>query len=85
MVFTDDTKGLQIKQLQILVKLFMPVMSSKHKVALRLLQFWHLLIKLSFRRGHDSTGVTDRVVNQFLTQLDGVEGLDGMSYKYIPC
>ena len=30
-----------------------------------------------FRRGHDSTGVTDRVVNQLLTQLDGVEGLEG--------
>ena len=27
-----------------------------------------------FRRGHDSTGVTDRVVNQLLTELDGVEG-----------
>ena len=32
---------------------------------------------LAPRRGHDSTGVTDRVVNQLLTQLDGVEGLDG--------
>ena len=31
----------------------------------------------SCRRGHDSTGVTDRVVNQLLTQLDGVEGLQG--------
>ena len=30
------------------------------------------------RRGHDSTGVTDRVVNQLLTQMDGVEGLDGV-------
>ncbi|KAI0796078.1 AAA-domain-containing protein [Abortiporus biennis] len=30
------------------------------------------------KRGHDSTGVTDRVVNQMLTQLDGVEGLDGV-------
>ncbi|XP_045201588.2 peroxisomal ATPase PEX1-like [Mercenaria mercenaria] len=30
------------------------------------------------RRGHDNTGVTDRVVNQLLTQLDGVEGLDGV-------
>ncbi|GFO42230.1 peroxisome biogenesis factor 1 [Plakobranchus ocellatus] len=30
------------------------------------------------RRGHDSTGVTDRVVNQLLTQLDGVEGLHGV-------
>ncbi|KAI8379654.1 P-loop containing nucleoside triphosphate hydrolase protein [Radiomyces spectabilis] len=30
------------------------------------------------RRGHDSTGVTDRVVNQMLTQMDGAEGLDGV-------
>eukprot|EP00164_Ancoracysta_twista_P005574 GFYU01007645.1.p1 GENE.GFYU01007645.1~~GFYU01007645.1.p1 ORF type:complete len:1055 (+),score=89.22 GFYU01007645.1:48-3212(+) len=30
------------------------------------------------RRGHDNTGVTDRVVNQFLTQLDGVEPLEGV-------
>ncbi|XP_069770023.1 peroxisomal ATPase PEX1 isoform X2 [Narcine bancroftii] len=30
------------------------------------------------RRGHDSTGVTDRVVNQLLTLLDGVEGLQGV-------
>ncbi len=29
------------------------------------------------QRGHDSTGVTDRVVNQLLTELDGVEGLRG--------
>ncbi|XP_044729985.1 peroxisome biogenesis factor 1 [Chrysoperla carnea] len=33
---------------------------------------------LAPRRGHDSTGVTDRVVNQLLTQLDGVETLDGV-------
>ena len=33
---------------------------------------------LSFRRGHDNTGVTDRVVNQMLTQLDGVEALQGV-------
>lgn len=32
-----------------------------------------------FRRGHDNTGVTDRVVNQLLTQLDGVESLCGVS------
>ena len=31
-----------------------------------------------FSRGHDSTGVTDRVVNQMLTQMDGAEGLDGV-------
>ena len=30
------------------------------------------------RRGHDSTGVTDRVVNQLLTQLDGVEKVEGV-------
>jgi peroxin-1 len=30
------------------------------------------------RRGHDSTGVTDRVVNQLLTQMDGAEGLEGV-------
>jgi hypothetical protein len=29
-------------------------------------------------RGHDSTGVTDRVVNQMLTQMDGAEGLEGV-------
>ncbi|KHJ31369.1 putative peroxisome biogenesis factor 6 [Erysiphe necator] len=30
------------------------------------------------KRGHDSTGVTDRVVNQILTQMDGAEGLTGV-------
>lgn len=29
-------------------------------------------------RGHDSTGVTDRIVNQLLTQMDGAEGLEGV-------
>jgi peroxin-1 len=33
---------------------------------------------LAPKRGHDSTGVTDRVVNQLLTQLDGIEQLDGV-------
>ncbi|XP_004862425.1 peroxisome biogenesis factor 1 isoform X1 [Heterocephalus glaber] len=33
---------------------------------------------LAPRRGHDNTGVTDRVVNQLLTQLDGVEDLQGV-------
>ena len=33
---------------------------------------------LAPRRGHDNTGVTDRVVNQLLTQLDGVESLGGV-------
>ena len=30
------------------------------------------------KRGHDSTGVTDRVVNQLLCQLDGVEDRSGI-------
>lgn len=33
---------------------------------------------LAPRRGHDNTGVTDRVVNQLLTQLDGVEKLENV-------
>ena len=30
------------------------------------------------RRGNDNTGVTDRIVNQLLTLLDGAEGLSGV-------
>ncbi|KAG1786406.1 P-loop containing nucleoside triphosphate hydrolase protein [Suillus plorans] len=30
---------------------------------------------LFFDQGHDSTGVTDRVVNQMLTQMDGLDGV----------
>jgi len=37
----------------------------------------HMLIFVIFR-GHDSTGVTDRVVNQLLTEMDGAEGLSGV-------
>lgn len=49
-------------------------------------KFWPGAKQISFQRlilhlfdsGHDSTGVTDRVVNQMLTQMDGAEGLDGV-------
>ena len=34
--------------------------------------------KIKIKSGHDSTGVTDRVVNQLLTLMDGAEGLDGV-------
>lgn len=34
---------------------------------------------LAPKRGHDNTGVSDRVVNQLLTELDGLEGLEGVS------
>jgi peroxin-1 len=33
---------------------------------------------IASQRGHDTTGVTDRVVNQLLTELDGVESLQGV-------
>ncbi|KAL9654798.1 hypothetical protein ABK040_008592 [Willaertia magna] len=33
---------------------------------------------IAAKRGHDNTGVTDRVVNQFLCQLDGVESRKGI-------
>ena len=39
-----------------------------------------IVFQLFSRRGHDRTGVTDRVVNQLLTQLDGVEALQGEYY-----
>ncbi|KAF2367077.1 ATPase AAA-type core [Trinorchestia longiramus] len=40
---------------------------------------------LAPRRGHDSTGVTDRVVNQLLTQLDGTEGRKGVWVMAATC
>ncbi|CAD6586363.1 MAG: Peroxisome biosynthesis protein pex1 [Tremellales sp. Tagirdzhanova-0007] len=33
---------------------------------------------IAAKRGHDSTGVTDRVVNQMLTEMDGAQGLEGV-------
>ncbi len=38
------------------------------------MMFFDELDAIAPQRGHDSTGVTDRVV----TQLDGVEGLTGL-------
>ncbi|XP_037933661.1 peroxisome biogenesis factor 1 [Teleopsis dalmanni] len=43
------------------------------------LLFFDEFDSLAPKRGHDSTGVTDRVVNQLLTELDGVEGLQGVT------
>jgi SpoVK/Ycf46/Vps4 family AAA+-type ATPase len=40
--------------------------------------FLRVVIEHAIGRGHDSTGVTDRVVNQMLTQMDGAEGLEGV-------
>ena len=40
--------------------------------------FFDELDSLAPRRGHDNTGVTDRVVNQLLAEMDGVEQLEGV-------
>jgi peroxin-1 len=37
-----------------------------------------IVLSQPIHRGHDSTGVTDRVVNQLLTEMDGAEGLEGV-------
>ena len=42
------------------------------------LLFFDEFDSLAPQRGHDSTGVTDRVVNQLLTQLDGAEERKGV-------
>lgn len=44
------------------------------RLGIRSFYFFILMFMCFCRRGHDSTGVTDRVVNQMLTELDGVEG-----------
>lgn len=51
---------------------------QKAQAAKPCILFFDEFDSLAPRRGHDSTGVTDRVVNQLLTQLDGVEGLQGV-------
>lgn len=56
---------------------------SRAQAAKPCILFFDEFDSLAPRRGHDSTGVTDRVVNQLLTQLDGVEGLQGRSHSGI--
>ncbi|KAF7245818.1 Peroxisome biogenesis factor 1 [Varanus komodoensis] len=51
---------------------------NKAQAAKPCILFFDEFDSLAPRRGHDNTGVTDRVVNQLLTQLDGVEGLEGV-------
>jgi peroxin-1 len=45
--------------------------------------FFDEIDSLAPRRGSDKTGVTDRVVNQLLTLLDGVEDVGGAGMVYI--
>lgn len=56
---------------------------SRAQAAKPCILFFDEFDSLAPRRGHDSTGVTDRVVNQLLTQLDGVEGLQGRSVALV--
>ncbi|XP_061360347.1 peroxisomal ATPase PEX1 isoform X3 [Gastrolobium bilobum] len=51
---------------------------SKAAAAAPCLLFFDEFDSIAPKRGHDNTGVTDRVVNQFLTELDGVEILTGV-------
>lgn len=59
---------------------FLSSVCSRAQAAKPCILFFDEFDSLAPRRGHDSTGVTDRVVNQLLTQLDGVEGLQGGSH-----
>ncbi|XP_063947322.1 peroxisomal ATPase PEX1 isoform X2 [Daucus carota subsp. sativus] len=51
---------------------------TKASAAAPCLLFFDEFDSIAPKRGHDNTGVTDRVVNQFLTELDGVEVLTGV-------
>jgi peroxin-1 len=48
------------------------------RMALPSILFFDEFDAIAPQRGHDHTGVTDRVVNQLLTELDGVESLQGV-------
>ncbi|KAJ1920830.1 Peroxisome biosynthesis protein pex1 [Mycoemilia scoparia] len=51
---------------------------QRAKAATPCVLFFDEFDSIAPRRGHDNTGVTDRVVNQFLTEMDGAEGLEGV-------
>ena len=51
---------------------------AKAAAAAPALLFFDEFDAIAPQRGHDNTGVTDRVVNQLLTELDGVEALNGI-------
>lgn len=51
---------------------------AKAAAAAPALLFFDEFDAIAPKRGHDNTGVTDRVVNQLLTELDGVEALNGV-------
>eukprot|EP00250_Pteridium_aquilinum_P022401 c25371_g1_i3 orf=160-3567(+) len=53
-------------------------MFAKASAAAPCILFFDEFDAIAPKRGHDNTGVTDRVVNQLLTELDGVEALNGV-------
>lgn len=61
------------------IHIFLFTLIHRARAAKPCVLFFDEFDSLAPRRGHDSTGVTDRVVNQLLTELDGVEGLSGVT------
>ena len=53
-------------------------MFDRAKAARPSVLFFDEFDSIAPKRGHDNTGVTDRVVNQLLTEMDGAEGLEGV-------
>ncbi|KNE60521.1 hypothetical protein, variant [Allomyces macrogynus ATCC 38327] len=51
---------------------------ARARAARPCIPFFDELDALAPRRGTDNAGVTDRIVNQLLTELDGAEGLQGV-------
>lgn len=51
---------------------------NRARTAAPCLLFFDEFESIASRRGSDNSGVTDRVVNQFLTEMDGAEGLVGV-------
>lgn len=64
---------------QVVNKSFFPFPFLRAQSARPCIIFFDEFDSIAPRRGHDSTGVTDRVVNQLLTLLDGVETSTGTS------
>jgi peroxin-1 len=51
---------------------------SRAQAARPCILFFDEFDSIAPKRGHDNTGVTDRVVNQLLTQMDGAEKVEGV-------
>lgn len=81
-VYTDINIYMWNCKLGVPLQLWDTVCFPRAQAAKPCIVFFDEFESIAPRRGHDNTGVTDRVVNQLLTQLDGVEGLQGNNRKY---